>query len=91
MHDVALQFLRPATLFIPMKLEGRRGRDWNLTLTGAALFIYVLADVSLIHLQYARANAQSEASIQYQIPLCKARIRLEYRAGPSFILYCDTY
>jgi len=44
MRDVALQFLRPATLFIPMKLEGRRGRDWNLTLTGAALFIYVLAD-----------------------------------------------
>ena len=48
MRDVALQFLRPATLFIPMKLEGRRVRDWNLTLTGAALFIYVLADVSPI-------------------------------------------
>ncbi|KAF8271276.1 major facilitator superfamily domain-containing protein [Lactarius quietus] len=44
MRDVALQFLRPATLFIPMKVEGRRGRDWNLTLTGLALFIYVLAD-----------------------------------------------
>jgi hypothetical protein len=70
MHDVALQFLRPAALFIPMKLEGRRGRDWNITLTGAALFIYVLADVSLIRVQYACANAQSVASIQYQIPLC---------------------
>ncbi|KAH9045078.1 hypothetical protein EDB84DRAFT_1469066 [Lactarius hengduanensis] len=44
MRDVALQFLRPATLFIPLKLEGRRGRDWNLTLTGLALFLYVLAD-----------------------------------------------
>ncbi|KAH8995633.1 major facilitator superfamily domain-containing protein [Lactarius akahatsu] len=43
-RDVALQFLRPATLFIPLKLEGRRGRDWNLTLTGLALFLYVLAD-----------------------------------------------
>lgn len=69
MRDVALQFLRPATLFIPMKLEGRRGRDWNLTLTGAALFIYVLADVSPIRVQYACANAQSVASIQSQIPL----------------------
>ncbi|KAI9461197.1 major facilitator superfamily domain-containing protein [Lactarius psammicola] len=44
MRNVALQFLRPATLFIPLKLEGRRGHDWNLTLTGAALFLYVLAD-----------------------------------------------
>ena len=69
MRDVALQFLRPATLFIPMKLEGRRGHDWNLTLTGAALFIYVLADVSPIRVQYAPANAQSVASIQSQISL----------------------
>ncbi|KAI0268599.1 major facilitator superfamily domain-containing protein [Gloeopeniophorella convolvens] len=43
-RSVALQFLRPATLFVPQKLEGRKGRDWNLTLTGAALFIYVLSD-----------------------------------------------
>ncbi len=69
MRNVALQFLRPATLFIPLKLEGRRGHDWNLTLTGAALFLYVLSDVSLIRVRYARANAQSEASIQSQIPL----------------------
>lgn len=48
LRNVASQFLRPATLFIPFKLEGRRGRDWNLTLTGAALFIYVFADVSRI-------------------------------------------
>jgi hypothetical protein len=48
MRSISLQFLRPATLFIPFKLEGRRGRDWNLTLTGAALFIYVLSDVSPI-------------------------------------------
>jgi hypothetical protein len=48
LRNVASQFLRPATLFIPLKLEGRRGRDWNLTLTGAALFVYVFADVSRI-------------------------------------------
>ena len=47
-RDFASQFLRPTTLFIPLKLEGRRGRDWNLTLTGAALFLYVFADVSCI-------------------------------------------
>jgi hypothetical protein len=47
-RNVSSEFLRPATLFIPQKLEGRRGRDWNLTLTGAALFIYVLSDVSRI-------------------------------------------
>lgn len=46
LRDLASQFLRPAALFIPLKLEGRRGRDWNLTLTGAALFLYVFADVS---------------------------------------------
>ena len=69
MRDVGLQFLRPATLFIPMKLEGRRGYDWNLTLTGLALFIYALGLVSLIHVQDAHANAQNIASIQYQIPL----------------------
>lgn len=68
-RDVGLQFLRPATLFIPMKLEGRRGYDWNLTLTGAALFIYTLGLVSLVRVQDARTNAQSVASIQYQIPL----------------------
>jgi hypothetical protein len=48
MRHVTLQFLRPAALFIPLRLEGRRGRDWNLTLTGAALFLYVFADVSSI-------------------------------------------
>ncbi|KAH9956889.1 major facilitator superfamily domain-containing protein [Russula dissimulans] len=44
MRNVSLQFLRPAALFVPVKLEGRRGRDWNLTLTGVALFLYVFAD-----------------------------------------------
>ena len=48
LRDLASQFLRPAALFIPLKLDGRRGRDWNLTLTGAALFLYVFADVSYI-------------------------------------------
>ena len=47
-RDVTTQFLRPAALFIPLKLEARRIRDWNLTLTGAALFLYVFADVSHI-------------------------------------------
>lgn len=51
LRNVASQFLRPATLFLPLKLEGRRGRDWNLTLTGAALFLYVFADVSQPHLR----------------------------------------
>ncbi|KAI0283674.1 major facilitator superfamily domain-containing protein [Russula aff. rugulosa BPL654] len=44
LRELASQFLRPAALFIPLKLEGRRGRDWNLTLTGIALFLYVFAD-----------------------------------------------
>jgi hypothetical protein len=48
LRKVASQFLRPAALFIPPKLEGRRIRDWNLVLTGAALFLYVLADVGHI-------------------------------------------
>ena len=48
LRGLASQFLRPAALFIPLELEGRRGRDWNLTLTGAALFLYVFADVSCI-------------------------------------------
>lgn len=49
LRNVSSQFLRPATLFIPLNLDGRRGRDWNLTLTGAALFLYVFADVGHIH------------------------------------------
>ena len=48
MRDITTQFLRPAALFMPLKLEARRVRDWNLTLTGAALFLYVFADVSHI-------------------------------------------
>jgi hypothetical protein len=48
MRGVTTQFLRPAALFIPLKLEARRIRDWNLTLTGVALFLYVFADVSQI-------------------------------------------
>jgi len=48
LRNVASQFLRPAALFIPPKLEARRIRDWNLVLTGAALFLYVLADVGHI-------------------------------------------
>jgi hypothetical protein len=48
LRELASQFLRPAALFIPLKLEGRRGRDWNLTLTGIALFLYVFADVSRV-------------------------------------------
>lgn len=43
---VVAQFLRPVALFLPQKREGRKGRNWNLTLTGAALFIYVLSIVS---------------------------------------------
>src|SRR6266851_7972347 len=46
MCNIASQFLRSAALFIPHKLESRRVRDWNLTLTGVALFLYVFADVS---------------------------------------------
>lgn len=53
LRNVASQFLRPAALFIPPKLEARRIRDWNLTLTGAALFLYVLADVGHIRVYYA--------------------------------------
>jgi hypothetical protein len=49
LRNVASQFLRPAALFIPLKLEARRIRDWNLTLTGAALFLYMFADVSYTH------------------------------------------
>jgi MFS family permease len=46
LRNLASQFLRPAALFIPPKLEARRMRDWNLMLTGAALFLYMFADVS---------------------------------------------
>ena len=48
LRELTSQFLRPTALFIPLKLEGRRGRDWNLTLTGAALFLYMFADVSRV-------------------------------------------
>ena len=48
LRDLLSQFLRPAALFIPLKLDGHRGWDWNLTLTGAALFLYVFADVSRV-------------------------------------------
>ncbi|KAA1476081.1 hypothetical protein DENSPDRAFT_861057 [Dentipellis sp. KUC8613] len=41
--NVWTQLVRPIALFKPQRLEGRRGRDWNLTLVGAALFIYVLS------------------------------------------------
>ncbi|KAI9507902.1 major facilitator superfamily domain-containing protein [Russula earlei] len=44
LRNMSLQFLRPAALFVPSKLEGRRGRDWNLTLTGVVLFLYMFAD-----------------------------------------------
>lgn len=60
---VALQFLRPAALFIPLKLVGRKGRDWNLTLTGAALFIYMFADVSSINVYNAWADLLRLASV----------------------------
>ena len=53
LRNVTSQFLRPAALFIPPKLEARRIRDWNLVLTGAALFLYVLADVGHIRVQVA--------------------------------------
>jgi hypothetical protein len=53
MRNVASQFLRPAALFIPHKLESRRVRDWNLTLTGVALFLYVFADVSTLRVYVA--------------------------------------
>lgn len=61
LRNVASQFLRPATLFIPLKLEV--GRDWNLTLTGAALFLYVFADVSHIREYNAWADILYLASV----------------------------
>ncbi|THH16571.1 hypothetical protein EW146_g4090 [Bondarzewia mesenterica] len=48
---VTTQFLRPVALFVPRRLEGRRGRNWNLTLTGLTLFIYVLS-IQVYNLKY---------------------------------------
>ncbi|KAI0066208.1 hypothetical protein BV25DRAFT_1879320 [Artomyces pyxidatus] len=49
---VVRQFTRPISVFAPQKLDGgRRGYDWNLTLTGAALFIYVLS-IQVYNLKY---------------------------------------
>jgi len=62
-RDVTTQFLRPAALFIPLKLEARRVRDWNLTLTGAALFLYVFADVSHIDMYDAWSDIHHLASV----------------------------
>ena len=62
-RDVTTQFLRPAALFIPLKLEARRVRDWNLTLTGAALFLYVFADVSRINVYDAYSDIHYLASL----------------------------
>lgn len=45
--SIIRQLVRPIALFVPQPLDrGRKGRDWNLALTGAALFIYVLSIVS---------------------------------------------
>jgi hypothetical protein len=63
LRNVASQFLRPAALFIPPKLEALRIRDWNLTLTGAALFLYVLADVGHIRVYNALADIRRLASV----------------------------
>jgi hypothetical protein len=58
------QLVRPIALFFPQKLDGpRRGRDWNLTLTGVALFIYVLSDVSIWQLSLV-ARGRRSSSIQ---------------------------
>ncbi|KAI0305500.1 major facilitator superfamily domain-containing protein [Multifurca ochricompacta] len=71
MRNVALQFLRPATLFIPQKLEGRRGHDWNLTLTGMALFFYVLSDqvYNLKYLYVKHAYDWSTEQLGYYMSL----------------------
>lgn len=47
---IAEQFWRPVRLFGPHKVEVGNGKirwDWNLTLVGITLFIYVLSIVSL--------------------------------------------
>lgn len=48
---VARQFWRPVRLFLPHWVEagnGKKGRwDWNLTLVGITLFIYLLSIVSV--------------------------------------------
>ncbi|KAI0048291.1 MFS general substrate transporter [Auriscalpium vulgare] len=46
------QIVRPIAVFVPPKLDGgRKGRDWNLTLTGITLFIYILS-IQVYNLKY---------------------------------------
>jgi hypothetical protein len=43
---------KPIAILFPQRLEGRNGYDWNLTLTGITLFIYVLSIVRLRSLDF---------------------------------------
>ncbi|KAI0320781.1 major facilitator superfamily domain-containing protein [Amylostereum chailletii] len=50
--SIVTQLIRPISLFFPVPLDrGRKGRNWNLTLTGIALFIYVLS-IQVYNLKY---------------------------------------
>lgn len=57
---VANQFWRPVRLFLPHWVEsgnGTKGRwDWNLTLVGITLFIYLLSIVSPLFLFMLRVR-----------------------------------
>ncbi|KAI0313769.1 major facilitator superfamily domain-containing protein [Amylostereum chailletii] len=54
--SVSAQLVRPVVLFYPPRLEGgRRGRNWNFTLTGLALFIYVVS-FQILGLRYLYAK-----------------------------------
>ncbi|EIW72146.1 hypothetical protein TREMEDRAFT_58302 [Tremella mesenterica DSM 1558] len=50
----ATGFVEPLSIFLPRKVEGRRGRDWNLTLMGGTMFLMsMMYGVLQVKTQYA--------------------------------------
>ncbi|KAI0036850.1 hypothetical protein K488DRAFT_33838, partial [Vararia minispora EC-137] len=51
MYFLKALLFEPIAIFFPQPLEGRKAFDWNLTLTGVAVFIYVLS-IQVYNLKY---------------------------------------
>ncbi|RXK40819.1 hypothetical protein M231_01878 [Tremella mesenterica] len=50
----ATGFVEPLSIFLPRKVEGKRGRDWNLTLMGGTMFLMsMMYGVLQVKTQYA--------------------------------------
>ena len=91
LHRFASALIIPITIFAPRQIPSQPHRkNYNLTLVGAAIFVYVASNVRALSFRcsYIFKSSPLERWLD-QIPICPACVRLDNYAGTDiWFLLC---